>query len=581
VKPIVNLFIILLLIAGCGSSDDKIVECAFQQDCPTGQVCIEGICKGGAGDASYLGPDGTNQTPGDTAASPDGKLPKPDITNPDTTLKPPDLTAPAVVSVLPVDGATNVPVSGLTITVKFNEPVKFGVDEKTFALVDVNGDKVAGIYAVKPNTNNVEWTFTSSQSLFYASPYRAEINGELVRIQDFAGNKMQGVTTVTFFTESPANMGNYNQLAFTYAPNVKMGTNKGISHYEYPTATNFDGNEDLTDNKKNLTADTLKSIKPYTYYTVIESESHYFINYVWYWPARPNTNTGGEQSNGFENDASGALVVVEKWSDGSAKQRPVEVLPWFKQKNGEYIRAYPTKESGIYHESELSKIKDSYDGVYEQAVLFENNRFQSWIPASLHQSCLWHDAGNAPVSCMLDKVARGTVKYLTLNPGTQSDPINKGASWPDTGVYKYQLVDLITTWWPRRTQFGTFVYGSTLKDLNNYKGYKDAGKTIEVRFPNYFVNKDGEQSAGRPAWSVDWKPLEPGKSYTKIPHGTFFFNPAAYLKFRHCGSADDSKSCDVAYFSTAFNVETKAGYSRNYCFNPYMRIDARGTAACP
>ncbi len=140
------------------------------------------------------------------------------------------------------------------------------------------------------------------------------------------------------------------------------------------------------------------------------------------------------------------------------------------------------------------------------------------------------------------------------------------AGGPTAGEAQYGLVDLLVHWWPRRTLFDTLFYDS----LGTYT-YKLDDKTYVAKFPRNFVDENAEQGDGRTPWGVLWKPGD-NKQHTDVAQGMFFIDPPAYLTTRHGN----------AYFETAFSAEAKTGFSADWCFNPYLGIDNRGTGdVCP
>ena len=57
-----------------------------------------------------------------------------------------------------------------------------------------------------------------------------------------------------------------------------------------------------------------------------------------------------------------------------------------------------------------------------------------------------------------------------------------------------------------------------------------------------------------------------------LPAGQIFIDPAAHLAGRH----------GTPYVETAFVAASKTGFSKAWCFNPYLGIDIRGTGeVCP
>lgn len=103
-------------------------------------------------------------------------------------------TPPRVVSVMPSDGSSGVPVT-TTVSVTFSEPVT-GINEDTFQLKDTSGNKVAGHLSLTDEGKAV--TFYPGVSLSSESAYTLYLGDG---IKDKAGYSLPGFSPVTFTTE--------------------------------------------------------------------------------------------------------------------------------------------------------------------------------------------------------------------------------------------------------------------------------------------------------------------------------------------------------------------------------------------
>jgi len=104
------------------------------------------------------------------------------------------------------------------------------------------------------------------------------------------------------------------QIAAHWSPFIYQGT---INNYDLITNFNFDGNWNGYDNWENAGKNQYyTNFHAYVYYTIIESDSHYFITYMFFHP-RDTGNPWGLGLYGWahENDSEGCRVVIEK--DGS------------------------------------------------------------------------------------------------------------------------------------------------------------------------------------------------------------------------------------------------------------------------
>ena len=569
--------LLVLALGGCSDPDkaSSVGGCSKSDDCPTGQVCVDNFCEGGPSDA--VGFDAPQDTaiedvladtltdapkPQDTVAE-DAKLdvgkdaePTPDLIG--------DKTPPDLKTTDPKADTFDVALP-FKVALTFTEGVK-NIDKNTVNIKDATGKELKLVYT--QDASGAVWTLTpaAGEVLMEASPYKVTVNAPIAVIQDQAGNKMQGIKDFIFYTATPKDTGKYADLAKAYAPKVRAGTPDANIQLAYPTAIDVDGDWDVKDNAKYLIDSKTKSIKAATHYSVIESESHFFISYVWFWSKRADDELAGDT---FESDSAGATVVVEKWPE----ERPVEILTWFKIPNGEYIRAYQTSESQILVGDGKTMDQGAMDATYAQADLFPDGHYEAWLPSGKHESCLWIDPGTTGFvqslhTCELLAADKETVKHVALTQNDKAAAIAKGDKWPDTGDLQYQLVDLFHDWWPRRLQTGTLFYDST---LGSYAWKLDA-LSKSASFPKYFVDAAGDQSKGRPIWAAVWAPGD-GKQFTETPQAQFFLDPAAFLAARHKNSS---------YVATAFDKEALTGFSKAYCYEPYLGIDERGkSAACP
>ncbi len=569
-KGILLAVALFFLALGCG--DDPVspsgqLECTTADDCAPGLICFENNCY------TSVPTSDTTDGPTDITETPD---PGPDLGQdpgpPFDPGPPPDLavdkTPPTVKSVDPKDNATNVAVP-FKVSITFTEQVK-NVNKDTVEIKDIYDNVLTGTFADVPGGDTFVFSPAGAQML--ASPYRVTVNYPKQVILDFAGNKMVELFNSSFTTAPPAELGKYDALAFKYAPNVRIGAPKTPEEYplaiqyDTPTRLNVDADWDLKNNVAFLDDAKTKKINPTVHYAVLESQSHYFIHYAFFWSKRENKYDGEAET--VINDAAGAMVVVEKWP----AERPVEVLTWFVKGPGHFIRAFTTTESGIFGGNADA---EANDGQWPQAELFEGNRVQSYIPAGRHESCLWIDDGQQGAlgfvnTCTLEQFAKENgFNVWELSPGTQIKAVQKtGSNWNKSGSATYELVDMLVEWWPRRAQVDTLF-------ANKYQSYqiKYAGNTYNSKFTTRFVDEAGEPGDGRVPWGVKWDPNDGKPIQAGLAQGMYFIDPALYLQKRHKN----------AYVNKAFDDQTKEGFSTAWCFNPYVGIDQRaaGDPICP
>lgn len=561
---------ISMMMIGCPDEtpESSTTECTSSNECTDGLICFQNTCQEGGGETTTA--DGMDVTEEPTDEG--GTTGMPDIVDQEDVplmvdIPTPDLLqdneVPKVDKVEPGAGGTiAIP---FKITITFNRPVKnVGVD--SVEVRDVNGAILEGVFA--QNDNGDVWTFEPKpEQLLFSSPYTLNVNAPKQVILAANGKKLNGIHTTKFFTGPPENLAEYHALALKFAPTIQAATRAGQGHLAIPTRLNVDGDKDW-DLKNNLAwfeDKKNKTVKPAVHYTVLESESHFFIHYVFYFSQRDNSVD--DEDDVFENDASGAVVMVEKWdAQGMVAQRAVEVATWFRTGKGQYVHTFATDDSGIKD----SELQDNHlDKEYARADLFPDDRFMSYISAGDHESCLWNWTGNGNFGCEVLDAEKATWDTHVLTPADKATAIQKiNNKWVLKSEAAYELVDMLDTWWPRRTDFD----GMFHEDDAKLTWKAPAGmKTTTVTYPTFFIDAAGDTS-GRTPFGVLWKPGD-NSTYQDIDQGLFFFDTPNYLTQHHKGK----------YFTTAWAKDTKKGFAKQeWCFNPYFGIDNRGVSeVCP
>lgn len=108
-------------------------------------------------------------------------------------------------------------------------------------------------------------------------------------------------------SEENARTAFYKQLAFAHAPIHYQDTDDSYAIADYITNVNFDGNWISTDNWNNI--GNGEQLKAYVYYSVVETETHWFIVYSFFHPRDWSDNPFGFE---HENDFEGALLFIRK-----------------------------------------------------------------------------------------------------------------------------------------------------------------------------------------------------------------------------------------------------------------------------
>ena len=454
-----------------------------------------------------------------------------------------------VVATVPADGAADVGVP-FTFTITFNAPVKAVVVGPDTVQVTVNGALVDGTFSVCGDA----LSFTSTAAVLPASRVDVTLSPLLQAEIGFGLQNQQGYH---FYVKGYDGMTPYAQLARRYAPTLRQAVASGNDKYDQLRSLDYDGNWHAGDNGVNLSqSPALARVG----WSVLETQSHFFVTYVYYWPHRTQVNAGLS----FDNDASGATVAIARWPS----EHPVAVTTWFKQKTFEEMWTWVTSESGlpktgyvrgVLPEAKLfPPAKDSYGcGVTAGCV---PKRFAGLLTSGNHQSCLWQDAGDG-LNCTNNASTQANLLWIDYVPGVT--PTEPGAAASPGPVVGYGLFSLYDAWWPRRQDVGE----TGLWTDASFGYVPPAGRPAGVKMAigGKFYNKDADSS--RPPWAWAWK----GADFYDLPVGTVFLDPAW---------ANAKRFEDVKKPLGTFDAAQKTGWSLDYCFNPYLYIDQRATANC-
>jgi len=501
------------------------------------------------------GRDGTDESAGDTGASGDEGVVIEDhgvdsVEDVSKDIQFADLIKdnkpPEVVSTDPADEEGGVPVP-FTIKVTFNEGIRFKetVDKNTFMVRDIKDKEVPGDFTYDDETFTVTFTPDAEANLMLASPYRVTLKSI---IQDKAGNGLKDWYYFGFSTALPSNLEGYRDLAEKYSPIIYQAVKETSPLFDYLTSFDFDGNWKSMDNYDNLK--TASEVPSWVYYDVVETKSHYFIRYAFFWPFRWGVAGG---TSAFANDVSGATVVVAKYPS----EKPLGIMTYFSSGSDEEIRSYTTEEADI--------TGDYVNWSFPEAQLFPGGHYLAYLAAMSHESCLWiHTVKESPTDfkCQLTeglKTQLKTIRYSFNHDNGTADSIKKGeGGFPNSlEDVKYGLKSLMADWWVRRDHVGedsmftnTYIYDAPDGRMGN-----------GLVLPKAFLDPYDPASSynGRLAWAWKWAP---SGDYYDMPRGVYFLDPAYFFAKRH-------------YLSTLWNPGTKMGFSLDYCFNQYLLIDQR------
>lgn len=225
-------------------------------------------------------------------------------------------------------------------------------------------------------------------------------------------------------------------LAIRWSPVIYHGTH---NNYDIPTRWDFDNNMSGQDNWEHAFYH-INNFQAYVYYTYQESDSHYFLTYLFFHPR--DTKTIGPH----ENDWEGARVTVEK--DGTS---------W-----------------GGFRKLETMSLSGLHTTTNPQ---WENGRPIVWVEARGHGSEVFND-GIFPNDCgglVLSHAGRGAEVPSHCNDRDVS----------------YELISFEDTLWPLRTQNA---YGGPFAETFMFNGAYFGGR---------FYDDDGCHSNPPWSWTGD------------------------------------------------------------------------------
>lgn len=336
---------------------------------------------------------------------------------------------------------------------------------------------------------------------------------------------------------SVASAGSRDSLAQHWAPVYYQETNDPVK--DLYTAFDFDDNWNGDDQQENMecwndstkcnTADNPNSmcagqkcpLVATTYYTVIETDTHWFIQYMPYHPL------DYKATNGHENDTESILMVVEKDGSQFGKLQFMETrfhIYWYQYSNDPSITDGADNVDGPVHFDSPS----GRPAVYVQMVG--------------HGIC----GGFSPPNRLFPDL------QLTCNHNEQPHIDQTGVIYtPDlpaamptivdgtTVKAGYNLVELLTSVWPHIDEIGA---GKAFQAAMNYTGERCAMFTCPMNFGGNWEGNEGT-SPGEP-WAQD-----PGNGASAT--GDQFFDPA---------------------FTMSKRVTFPMPFSLTYCYNPYLGI---------
>lgn len=535
-----------VLLTGCGDGNDNpIPDVTYDSGNPDVVIQTDTGNDQGAQDvATHDLQDVENSDPG----MPDSQF----------DLKP-DEDPPYVVATYPADEETDVP-HDFVVRITFNENMREITMKKAFIkLFDINEQEITGTYAYDPVSFTVSFTPDPGVSINGLAPYSVWVSNE---VQDTSGNIMYNEYIFRFSTSGPENMDDYEYLAIKYSPIIYQQTDATAPQMDYPTATDFDGDWNAGNNAASYAA--ASTIPIVVYYDVIETYTHFFIRYHYFYVNHQET------SRTYGNDANGVMVVVQK-----SPEMPIAVETYFGNGSFEDIRSFVTTESGLVKDDDGDT--DYNDGdrknynanwVFPQSELFPGNHFQNFVTSRSHESCAWiqtNQENALDFKCQLTVASKPGLQIMHFAYTGDTDN-NVSAPFPKSNAegneIGYELRMVAGDWWVRRDRTGPDDLFSNTTKFEAPEGLLGKNMILPGAFRS---TPDNTQGGGKSPWRWSWEPaaMSAYNYFFEFTEGTFYVHPAWYFAKRH---------------RMTLTVDS-TGLSGSYCFNPYLLIDKRGQLA--
>lgn len=283
------------------------------------------------------------------------------------------------------------------------------------------------------------------------------------------GRAVPTATQVAHIAEQPAS---HEDLVRAYAPAIYQGA---ASDQDYITAADFDGDWIGNNNWENQPTGDLSA---HVYYSVIETDSHWFLFYSLFHP-RDYTREPCEESNGcHENDMESLMVVVGKNDTSFGQPQALLTLAH------NHIHLY------------------SVDGLVEKGAL----RVEGTVTQEEGHPVVWVETWGHGIYGKRKILVPGKVVYRVGDSAEVPDGIK------DDEV-RYRLVPIYDSLWQHRDDIGS---GLAFDKAFDYLGYT---------LPASFDGEDWGEDKANPPWGYN---QEIGDVLLR---GDWFLDPAKALSY--------------------------------------------------
>lgn len=558
---------------GCSESRDS--DCAGDQDCASGEECVDGVCQ--VTDTNRCNrnsqcppdfvcrnfqcePEADSGAPTDTGEDDDqedvgGDTTAQDASAEDVRSDTPDEQGPQVVRFEPSRDATGVDPT-TDITINFSEPIREGsVHADSVSLIGPNGQQI-DLFAPDPkgsvsHPEPDKLVIETDAPLKPASPYRVVLAEFL---QDNQRNPLQDAPVEgTFSTDWDEPM-EHLVAARKWAPRIYQGIADASGtgpHNDLPTAVNFDGDFDASNNEDNARRDSGPTPKAKVYYQVTESISHLFVTYIAYYPTfkfEPN-----EDNEHREHHFAGVMLLVDKETDSLVVADGLSL----RNSDAEWT-AFAEADSGV---SEVGSNTQLIDVSKSNWQLEDDTHYPMYVKASNHETCHWYSEGDASGvgTCLHGSESFIADQGAVLKPGADAQSWGDRNTDGDHPTLTYKLVPLAEHFWAKRNQTGSsrlfserFTYEPNSSDSGRWSGFPD--NSASHRVPKA-LNSDDSDSVGETPFR--WRSFANDEG-----DGQWTLDPAFVASDRFSLSGSQNE------------------ISKDYCFNLYFNLDDRNNENC-
>ena len=581
----------LLLLATTGCGDDEPSGCLVSSDCPGDQVCTGGQCVDDSGrgcrtaddcegdetcsaDGVCEGPVGTDAgTDTGTDAGTDAARDAGNDAVEETGIEEVFETAPGVASSVPAsDGAEDVALDA-TLTVTFDQPMRATSIPPNVFVEDWRGNRITRTVTYDEPSRTVSLTLEVSggQVAFEAaSPYTLVVNRE---VRGENGLNM-AVDWSLDFTTVGWDLADYEDLAEAYAPRVFAEVRPAESRnrnnrIDWFTKVDFDGDMDVSNNLIN--AKSSDPLPAHIYWNVLETESHYFIHYTFYYPLGADERSVSYSTAVIHDFAYNLVVVKKSDTDPLGSFVMAEGLG-----NGQVwgfaLDSYPS-DSDCGGDSQpdcegVNIVNGDVMDTIARGDLIGERRFPVYLAEILHASCAAtsdgdariiganhcdHDVGNATAPFSSDNV--NWSRQLDFGDAAEWSVWTEGDA-EGAATSTYDMSPFLNVFWANRAN-PTFFSGDF--DYNTPESEGDL-----VPLPNGMALPGVDRLEGDTTnpgrLGPFWVRLDVARSCTDCSDkGVWFVDPAYVLEG---------------------HVTFDHDFSHTYCFNPFRGIDRRGEEGC-